>query len=104
MTKEEFINFAQKSEVFKSMDPKLQENILNASENLIPRYFKVLQNGETALNESKKQFQIKQEKIVKTYSEEIKKIKSIKLKKDEIKAVEEDGNASEKLLQDLNKI
>jgi len=104
MTKDEYLKIVQKSKIFQSMKADLQEKILQATETAMPQYLKILQEGDETLTTAKKEFLQKNKEIVKSFSADVKKIKTSKLKRDEKKAMDEDEKIGNQWLEQLNQI
>ncbi len=104
MLRDEYLSLVKNSPIFQGMQPNLQKKILDATEAMMPKYLEILQEGDQTLNLAQNEFLEKSKVIVKTFSTEVKKLKVVKLKRDETKARNEDEKIGLQLLESLKNL
>ena len=101
MTQEEYEDLLASSEVFKTLDKKLQNTILTAEGMNKQKYEKVFTDERDAILKAKKTLLEKNEEIVKNFNEEVKKDKKDFLKESEKKLRTNEEKEAEDLLNTI---
>lgn len=104
MTKQEYLDLVQNSEIFKSFDAELQKTVLEATDEEMTKYAAIFVNAHSVLNKAKKEFIEENNKIIERFTLEVKNIKKAKFAADEKRSVREDQKAEENLLQEMNQL
>ena len=101
MTRKEYVELLEGSEVFKSLDPDFQERILKAKGEDRKRYEDIYTTERDAILEAQKELMEKNIEIVKKFETDSKKSKKDFFKKSEERERLSDENEAEELLKSI---
>ena len=104
MTREEYLQLVNNSEVYKKLNEEIRKRIIDANEEQMAAYVKMLTDAQSVLDHAKEELVESNAKVIKDLESNIKKIKKDKLKSDEVRAEKADAKKGEELLGELENI
>jgi hypothetical protein len=101
MNREQYLQLVQRSQSFTTMDPDLQQKILNATGDDMVRYAQIFLQEDQMVQKAAQTLTEKDVKVLKDFDQEVKGVNHEHLVKVETASKEEDDAAAENLLKNL---